>query len=299
MDPVVESLLYELVVVEEPTVEVEMCSARGTVTWRRSVEVGRLVHHEVIPSVLSSEADRLAYRERLTRFAQGTATEQFFALLTKTALHTGLDWLVLNLEVGSYVFLFSTRQQERLAEALGSEAGIIEGGSSTFFVLTDRRVSQEVCFCVRTRSYRICVRYFFEPAYVSILMSDFFRVGAGRGPLRLGAEEAIHYLRALRWGMRPSGGGFIKLPPVVGRLPLELSGGTWPMGRPAFPADLRRVIRSVEVSSSEGDDVSFSSSERCPLCGGALFHLSERDVFCRSCDWSNLPPLPESQESSS
>jgi len=288
-----EGLLYEMTRVEEPSVEVEVRSARGTLSWRHPVSVERLLHEEPLPEGFSpaNEANRLAYRERLSRLARGAAAEAFLALTEKTALHAGLDWLMLNVEPADHVFLFSTRKQERLAETLGSEGGVLELGAYAFYVMTDRRVAEDVCFCIRTHNYRVFVRYDLDGAYARVYMSAFVKTGAGRNAVRLNAEEALHYLHALRQGR-----GGLKLPPIVARMTPPLSeGDALPhVGRPAFPADMRQVLpprpseeeRRTPPSAEPGE-----SPSRCPACGGELFRLSATDAFCRSCDWSNLPPL--------
>jgi hypothetical protein len=310
MGPVIENLLYEMVVVEEPSVHVEVRSARGTMSWQHPVTVERLIHYEPLPDGVYSgnEANRIAYRERLNRLARGAATEQFVALTAKTALNAGLDWLMLNLEPADHVFLFSTRVQEQLGETLGSESGTLEFGQHAFFIITDRRVPENGCFCVRTRNYKVFARHDLDGAYARVYMSEFVKTGAGRNAVRLDAHEAIRYLHALRHGARPTGRtgvGLVKLPPIVGRPTHELGDllpdGVSHAGRPAFPADITRVVparpsKPVERLGEAPVVNPGSLPEACPSCGGELFRLSATDVFCRSCDWSNLPPLARSRD---
>jgi hypothetical protein len=329
-----ENLLYELDVVEDECVAVDVRSFRGTVTWRQHVRVDRLVHEERLPAdcSLRNEAERVLHRERLGRIARGAAVEGLVALLRKTALDAGLQWLILNLEPQDYAFLFSTRQQERLAQALGSEAGAIEADGQRFFVLTERRVPDGQCYCLCTHHCRLFVRYEVCGPLVRIYMSDFVRTGTGRSAIRLDAAEAIHYLRALQQGTRPVGAGSplaVKLPPAFSR-PLRAGhreehspDGAPDAGRPALPADIRRALDRVLHSegrdddlledgrtelagdSAADDDTAPMTSDRtelategapyndCPECGGRLFFLAPARALCLSCDWSNLATLPK------
>lgn len=310
MGSAIENLLYEMVVVDEASVQVEVRSARGTMSWRHPVPVERLIHYEPLPEGVGqgNEANRIVYRERLSRLAHGAATEQFVALTAKTALNAGLDWLMLNLEPANHVFLFSTRKQERLAETMGSESGVLEFGQHAFFIITDRRVPEDACFCVRTRNYKVFARYDLDGAHTRVYMSEFVKTGAGRNAVRLDADEAVHYLRALRQGVRASGAsgaGVVKLPPIVGRPTRALDdsddGDLQHAGRPAFPADIARIVPprrrdAVEPAAAQPNLPSDAPPDRCPSCGGELFRLSPSDAFCQSCDWSNLSPLKPTGE---
>lgn len=299
-----DSLVYEIMTTDQTSATVDVRSVRGTMSWQHIARVSRLVHEEPVPGGidLSVGADRVGYQERLRRLMRGVAAEAFIALQARHALGAGIDWLLLNMPDTDHAFLFSTRKQERLADSLGSDAGVVRLGTSSAFLLTDRRIAEDDAYCVRLHSFKVFVRFELDSRAARAYMSDFVRTSAGHGGIRVGADEAIHYLRSLTLGLRPSSHTntiAAKLPPVQGwdiASTRDDSGSPMDIPRPAFPADIRRSLLTrpepfPPATPANGSEKSLDVPEQCPVCGGKLFHLSAKDAFCSGCDWTNLKPL--------
>ena len=311
----IERLLYELREVQDDSVAVEVQSARGTITWEQTVPVDRMVHEERLPEETDPEKVDLMVRfgDRLSRVARGAAWGRFVEYLGRMALNAGLEWLLLNLEGDDYAFLFSTRMQDELEDALGCDAGTLHTADQQFFILTDRRIPADTCYCIRTGNYRLFVRYEFTPTAMRVYLSDLVRMGPRANLAQIDAAKAVHFLRAIRrtrmepaqfiraaeengssvvaTGSRPSnaGPGFAR-PSSPARVP-DLEQRAEARAPERVPEERRVPDALVEASLanelSDGDPVEPLPTE-CPECGGGLFSLSDAEMICLSCDWNNL-----------
>ena len=193
------SLLYDLELTNEPSVSAEVRSARGGMKWSHDVPVDRVVHDERVAANFDPTRQETMppFHDRIERIIRGAAWDRFVEYLGRSALNAGMEWFVLNRTEGAYVFLFSTRQQGLLAERIGREGGIVETPDRQIFVLTDRRVPEDVCYCVKAKNCRIYARSEFKSATLRGYLSDVVRADTGQSIAQVAADDAAKYLRAM------------------------------------------------------------------------------------------------------
>lgn len=317
--PAMYSLLYDLELTDEPSVSVDVRSARGGMTWSHEVPVDRLVHDERIAADFDPARQETIppFNDRVERIIRGAAWERFIEHLGRTGLNAGMEWFVLNRSEGAYVFLFSTRQQELLAERIGREGGVVETPDRQIFVLTDRRVPADMCYCVKAKNCRIYGRSELNAAKLRIYLSDVVRSDTGQTIAQVAAEDAAKYLRAMERLALPTPPAALN--PTPPRLPAGTSAAPTPTGSapiyaghalpaPATPAAIpglpRRATPSPAAATPTASQASPPSGafadggvraeapeDRCPECNETLFNVGGDDKLCLVCDWSSLPKI--------
>jgi len=311
--PSMYSLLYDLELTTEPSVTVEVSSARGGITWAHEVPVDRPVHDERIPRDFDpSRQDTIPpFQDRVERIIRGAAWERFIEYLGRTALNAGMEWFVLNRSEGAEVFLFSTRQQDLLAERLGREGGVVETPDRQIFVLTDRRVPADACYCVKAKQCRVYARSELTATALRIYLSDFVRADTGQTIAQVAAEDAAKYLRTMERMALPGDPATLNAPPP--RLAADASAAPAPAGSapayfphglpaPATPAAIPGLPRATPTPPSkpvaERPTAAVVAEDRpqdlCPECSEPLFNVGGDDKLCLVCEWSSLPTIGES-----
>ncbi|MAF12361.1 hypothetical protein CMK11_18100 [Candidatus Poribacteria bacterium] len=303
------SLLYDLELTTEPSVTVDIRSTRGGITWTHEVPVDRAVHDERIPRNFDPDRQETVppFQDRVERIIRGAAWERFVEYLGRTALNAGMEWFVLNRSEGAEVFLFSTRQQDLLAERLGREGGVVETPDRQIFVLTDRRVPGDACYCVKAKQCRVYARSELTANALRVYLSDFVRADTGQTIAQVAAEDAAKYLRTMERMALP--GTPVALNPPPPRLAAAASAaspaGSAPMyvphglPAPASPAAIPGLPKATPTPPSRptverrAADIVVEDrpQDRCPECDETLFNVGGDDKLCLVCEWSSLPTI--------
>ena len=305
------SLLYDLELTDKPSVSAEIRSARGGMKWSHDVPVDRVVHDERLAA--NFDPNRLEtippFQDRIERIIRGASWDRFVEYLGRSALNAGMEWFVLNRTEGAYVFLFSTRQQGLLAERIGREGGIVETPDRQIFVLTDRRVPEDACYCVKAKNCRIYARSELKAATLRIYLSDVVRTDTGQTIAQVTADAAAKYLRAMERIALPAPP--TALNPRPPQLAAPSSTGPTPVGAtpiyaghslpaPSSPAEIPGLRKTEPAKPPQTgaahafkQDAAASAvhEDRCPECNETLFNVGGDDKLCLVCDWSSLPKI--------
>jgi hypothetical protein len=310
------SLLYDLELTDEPSVSVDVRSARGGMTWSHDVPVDRLVHDERIAANFDPRRQETIppFTDRIERIIRGAAWARFIEYLGRTGLNAGMEWFVLNRSEGPYVFLFSTRQQELLAERIGREGGVVETPDRQIFVLTDRRVPADTCYCVKAKNCRVYGRSVLSAATLRIYLSDVVRADTGQTIAQVAAEDAAKYLRAMEHLALPTPPDALN--PSPPRLAATASPVSTPTGsapiyaghalpapaspaaipglhKPSSPAPAPVAAKPAQAAAPKSLAADSIPEDRCPECNETLFSVGGDDKLCLVCDWSSLPKISD------
>lgn len=187
------------------------------------------------------------------------------------SLNTWFDLLrLLERAIPTYHLIVSSSVASQLIETGIPEEGIHGYGfplyQHWFEIVTQPYLADTACYIIPPEYYVTYLHKYASPALQRVWVCSFIDMtGQGFQPICLEPQSVVDLL--------------VSEPPSLHSSVAEPQ------------ADLVPVIPGALLFHSEPQDQPKLKPDGCPVCGGKLQRLNERDMFRLDCDWDNLRPI--------